>query len=117
MQQIINAVNADGRETCLAKAPIALGDCNDPSVCVPYPDPDTGPRSILIKEYNEVVDELASDPSNQIDIIPPDFYAYFNYYDPTTGSYRYEIEYFDNLHPNGVGYRSMAEQWFESLTQ
>jgi lysophospholipase L1-like esterase len=114
MQQIINAINVDGRETCLAKAPIALGDSYDSE---PYPDPDIGPRSVLIREYNEVVDELVSDPLNQIEIIPPDFYSYFNYYDSVTGSYRYEIEYSDNFHPNGQGYRSMAEQWFEALTQ
>jgi lysophospholipase L1-like esterase len=90
--------------------------CNDPSICVPYPDPDIGQRSVLIKEYNEVVNELFNDPTNYINIIPPDFYAYFNYYDPATGTYRYETEYIDNLHPNGAGYRSMAEQWFEALT-
>jgi lysophospholipase L1-like esterase len=112
MQQIIDAINADGRETCLAKAPIALGDCYG---CEPYPDPDTGPRSVLIKEYNEVIDELVNESSNLIDIIPPDFYSYFNYYDSQAESYRYEIEYADNLHPNGQGYRSMAEQWFEAL--
>jgi lysophospholipase L1-like esterase len=114
MQQIIDAINTDGRETCLAKAPIALADCN---TCTPYPDPDTGQRNVLIKEYNQVIDELVSNLLNQIDIIPPDFYTYFNYYDPATQSYRYETEYFDNLHPNGEGYRSMAEQWFEALTQ
>ncbi|MEA1867766.1 MAG: discoidin domain-containing protein, partial [Thermodesulfobacteriota bacterium] len=112
MQQIINAINVDSRETCLAKAPIALGNGYDSE---PYPDPDIGQRSVLIKEYNEVVNELVNDLSNQIDITPPDFYSYFNYYDPATGSYRYEIEYADNLHPNGQGYHSMAEQWFEAL--
>jgi lysophospholipase L1-like esterase/hemin uptake protein HemP len=113
MQQIIDAINTDGRETCLSKAPIALGDGVEST---PYPDPDTGPRSVLIKEFNEVIDELANDLSNQIDISPPDFYGYFNYYDPVTGKYRYENEYYDNLHPNGQGYRSMADQWFYALT-
>jgi lysophospholipase L1-like esterase len=117
MQQIIDAINADGRETCLAKAPIALGDCFDPFICVPYIDPDNGPRSVMIKEYNEVVDELFNEPTNYINIIPPDFYSYFNYYDPQAEIYRYEVEYFDNLHPNGQGYRSMAEQWLEALIQ
>jgi lysophospholipase L1-like esterase len=114
MQQIIQAINNDEKEVCLAKPPIALGDSADGE---PYEDPDNGQRSLLIKEYNEVIDELVSDSSNQIDIIPPDFYGYFNYYDPQAGTYRYEIEYFDNLHPNGQGYHSMAEQWFEALTQ
>jgi lysophospholipase L1-like esterase len=112
IQQIINAINADGRETCLAKAPITLGDGCDSE---PYPYPDNGRKSVMIKEYNEVVEELKGDLSNQIDITPPDFYSYFNYYDSVTETYRYETEYIDNLHPNGRGYRSMAEQWFEAL--
>ncbi len=88
MQQIIQAINNDEKEVCLAKPPIALGDSADDEL---YEDPDNGQRSLLIKEYNEVIDELVSDSSNQIDIIPPDFYGYFNYYDPQSGTYRYEI--------------------------
>jgi lysophospholipase L1-like esterase len=96
----------------LAKVPIALGASVDSQ---PYQDPDNGLRNVLIKEYNEVVDELVSDSLNDIVVVPPDFYSYFNSVDPQTGELRYENEYSDNLHPNGKGYRSMAEQWFEAL--
>jgi hypothetical protein len=55
MQQIIDAINAAGKEVCIAKPPITLG--NGPNT-TPYTDPDAGVRSVLIKEYNEVIDEL-----------------------------------------------------------
>ncbi len=115
MQQIINAINNAGKEACLAKLPIALGDGN--ASVPPYPDPDTGARSVYIKEYNAVIDELVSDPLNNITVTPPDFYNYFKGVDPATGNPRYEDQYHDNIHPNGLGYRSMAELWFNALTQ
>jgi lysophospholipase L1-like esterase len=114
MQQIIDAINDAGKEVCLAKPPIALGSTADSD---PYEDPDQGTKSLWIKEYNQVIDELVNDPLNNISVAPPDFYSYFNYYDPSTNRYRYEDEYIDNLHPNGVGYHSMAQLWLESLTQ
>ena len=114
MQQIIDAVNNAGKEVCLAKAPITLGDT---TTSAPYPDPDTGARSVLIKEYNEVIDEFVNDPSNFISISPPDFYDFFKTVDPSTGNPRYEDQYADNLHPNGIGYQSMADLWFDALTQ
>ena len=114
MQQIADAINNAGKEVILAKPPITLGDSTDTE---PYPDPDTGARSVLIKEYNQVIDELVSDPLNNITVTPPDFYNYFKGIDPATGSPRYEDQYFDNLHPNGIGFQSMAEFWFNTLTQ
>ncbi|WP_347275227.1 Ig-like domain-containing protein [Candidatus Kuenenia sp.] len=112
MQKILDAINAAGQKACLAKAPIALGDSSGT-----YQDPDQAPRNILIKEYNQVVDELKSNFSNNILIIPPDFYSYFNYLDASTERRRYEDEYADTLHPNGIGYRSMSNLWFQALTQ
>ena len=50
MQQILDAINNAGKEVCLAKPGIALGDVADSGP--PYPDPDNGARSLLIKEYN-----------------------------------------------------------------
>jgi lysophospholipase L1-like esterase/predicted regulator of Ras-like GTPase activity (Roadblock/LC7/MglB family) len=115
MQQIIDAINAAGKEVCIAKPPITLG--NGPNT-TPYTDPDAGVRSVLIKEYNEVIDELKNDLSNNIVVTPPDFYSLFNEdvinEDATEGK-RYDFEYTDNLHPNGDGYRSMADRWLESL--
>lgn len=114
MQQIINAINNAGKQVYLAKIPIALGEN---IFGEPYADPDQEPRNLLIKEYNEVIDELANDPVNKICATPPDFYNYFNYYDSETQSHNYEHEYADMLHPNGMGYRSIANLWFEALVQ
>jgi lysophospholipase L1-like esterase len=112
MQQIIDAINAAGKEVCIAKPPITLG--NGPNT-TPYTDPDAGVRSVLIKEYNEVIDELKNDLSNNIVVTPPDFYSLFN--EGVPGGKRYDFEYTDNLHPNGAGYDSMADRWVESLIQ
>ncbi|OQX56297.1 MAG: hypothetical protein B5M53_02260 [Candidatus Cloacimonas sp. 4484_209] len=106
MQQIIDAINAAGKEVCLAKVPIALADC---SHCKPYEDPSQGQKNLLIQEYNEVIDELVGDPTNNISVTPPDFYSYFEVH--------YPDEYADWLHPNGIGYHSMAELWAEVLNQ
>jgi lysophospholipase L1-like esterase len=114
IQQIIDAINGDSKEVCLAKVPIALGDSTSST---PYPDPDSGARSVLIKEYNDVIDELVSNPLNNIIVSPPDFYNYFKNVDPSTNRPRYEDQYIDNLHPNGEGYKSMELLWFQSLTQ
>ena len=112
MQKIINSINNSGKKVCLAKAPIASGNGSGP-----YQDPDQAPINNLIKEYNQVIDELVNNPQNNVVITPPDFYSYFNYQDPVTGRYRYEDEYAEILHPNGVGYQSMANLWFTALTQ
>ena len=114
LQQIINAINGAGKQVCLAKPPITLGDTVNGTQ---YVDPDTGARNLQIKEYNQVIDELVNDFSNHIIIIPPNFYNYFKEIDPVTGNSRYKDQFSDNLHPNGIGYQSMAELWFEALTQ
>ena len=112
MQQIINAILAAGKEPILAKIPITLGSC---SICDPFPgDPDAASRNERIKEYNIVIQELKHDPANSITVQPPDFYALFN--EDVPGGKRYEFEYSDNLHPNGIGYQSMANLWFNALT-
>jgi lysophospholipase L1-like esterase len=114
MQQMIDAINGEGKQVCLAKPLITLGDTVNGAR---YVDPDTGRRSQQIKEYNLVIDELVNDASNHITVTPPDFYNYFKEVDPVTGDPRYEDQYSDNLHPNGIGYQSMAALWFETLTQ
>jgi lysophospholipase L1-like esterase len=101
MQQIIDLIHSAGAEVSLAKIPIALADTySDENL---YEDPDQGARSVLIKEYNMVIDELVSNPLNRIAVTPPDFYSYFRDH--------YEDEYSDNIHPNGLGYRSIARLW------
>lgn len=110
MQRIIDAINADGKEAVLAKVNIALGDSADPNTSPPYPDPNTGDRSLAIREFNMVIDELRAISANNINITPPDFYDLF------LTDMRYDTEYTDNIHPNGTGYQSMAELWAQELT-
>lgn len=114
MQQIIAAIDEAGKEGSLAKIPIALSSCQ---TCDPYPDHSQGQKNIIIQEFNEVIAELVADPLNNITVIPPDFYAYFSYFDPITNRFRYQDEYATYLHPNGIGYQSMADLWFQALTQ
>lgn len=108
LQRMITTLLNAGRIPLLAKIPITLGPC---STCTPYPNPLTAPRNLLIQEYNEVVDELVAAlvaagviPASYI---PPDFYNYFA---------AHQDEFSDNLHPNGVGYQSMAQLWYDALT-
>lgn len=91
MQQIITLIKNAGRVPYLAKVPIALGDF--------------GYLNTAIQEYNEVIDELVAD--NNIGIVPPDFYYFFEN-NPD------QID--DGIHPNGVGYQSMAIIWRDALT-
>jgi lysophospholipase L1-like esterase len=102
MQQIIDEIMTAGKTPILGKVPITLGAC--PS-CDPFPDPDVASRNLLIQEYNLVIGELVS--ANGIAVIPPDFYNYFR---------ANQDEMSDNLHPNGTGYISMANLWFNALT-
>ena len=108
MQQIIDAIVLAGMEPLLAKVPIALGACGNPSICPRYADPDSEPRNALIKEYNQVVDELVA--ANGISVTPPDFYTYFL-------ENQTEIYSLDNYHPNCIGCQSMADLWFTALTE
>jgi len=116
MQQIINQLKAAGKQIALAKTNVALADCadntpTDPGYCPPYSNLNTGARNVLIQQYNTVVGELVSNTANGITVTPPDFYTYF------TTNNRYQTQYFDNIHPNGTGYQSMANLWFQALTQ
>lgn len=103
MQQIIDKIMTSGKVPILGKVPITLGPC---ALCDPFPDPDVASRNLLIQEYNLVIEELVS--SNSISITPPDFYNYFR---------ANQDKMADNLHPNGVGYQSMADLWFNALTE
>ncbi len=104
LQQIINQIKNAGKTASLSKVPIALGDGTTTGI---YTDPVSGQRNVLIREYNEVIDELVADPANKISTTPPDFYSYF--------LNNYHSEYYDNIHPNGIGYQSMAELWGQAL--
>jgi lysophospholipase L1-like esterase len=112
MQQIIAAIKGAGKDVYLAKIPLTLGES---STGPKFTDPQSASRNQLIKEYNEVVEELVL--ANKITVPPPDFYAYFTGMNQDTGKYRYQEEFYDNLHPNGLGYRSMAKLWEEAIAK
>ena len=102
MQQIISIIAGAGKIPILAIVPIAYGPCGS---CPPFTDPDNEARNILIWEYNVVIDELVV--ANGISIIPPDFYSYFR---------AHPEQMSDNYHPDGSGYQSMANLWFNALS-
>ena len=88
---IVSAIKAAEKTPYLAKVPYTSNTRYDlPS----------------IQEYNVVIDELVAE--NGITVSPPDIYALFQ--DPN-------LLNADGLHPNGAGYRSMAELWSQSLNQ
>jgi lysophospholipase L1-like esterase len=91
MQAIISAILAAGKTPYLAKVPYSSA----PGIDI-----------LSIQNYNLVVDELVFD--NEILVIPPDFYTYFQSNPGKLGS--------DGIHPNGTGYQSMADLWFTALT-
>jgi lysophospholipase L1-like esterase len=58
----------------------------------------------LLREYNEVVDELCFE--NSIGVMAPDFYALFQ---------ANPDQMYDDLHPNGIGYQSIAQYWRDAI--
>nr|MDJ0723288.1 SGNH/GDSL hydrolase family protein [Desulfobacterales bacterium] len=102
MQQIIDAIVASGKTPILAKVPFAFGPCG--GGCEPFTDPDSASRNILIQDYNTVINALVAD--NGISVTPPDFYEHFR---------ANPEEFNDNIHPDGTGYQSMADLWFDAL--
>lgn len=105
MQNIINKVRAAGKNAFLAKIPPVLAESNHhPKYSSLGIAIDQGSRNKIIQQYNIAIDELVRE--NGISIRPPDFYTYFKT--------RPNL-FYDNLHPNGVGYQIMAEMWFQRL--
>ena len=92
MQQIITLIANEVKQAYLAKIPFAKGSFSG--------------LNTLIQEYNLVIDQLIFE--NGISVTAPDFYTYFE---------SNQLEYSDDLHPNGTGYQSMSNLWFNELTQ
>lgn len=103
MQRIISMIIDGGKTPILGKVPITFGPGKGKER---HRNPDRAPRNVLIREYNKVIDELIA--ANGIPVPPPDFYSYFK---------KHPDEYSDNVHPNGMGYRSMARLWFRVLSR
>jgi lysophospholipase L1-like esterase len=90
MQRIITAIQNANKIPYLAKVPVALGSLS-------Y-------LNTSLQEYNDVIDELKKD--NNIAITPPDFYCFFE---------NNQDQMDDDLHPDGIGYQSMASLWRDTL--
>ena len=91
MQKIIDQVKATGKIPMLAKVPKAFGTRD-------YLNP-------TLQVFNAVIDELVNE--NYIGVEPPNFYCHFE---------NNSDEMDDTLHPNGTGFISMANIWYEVLT-
>jgi len=68
---------------------------------------DTGARRVRIQAYNRVLDELQAIPGNDATLDIPDLYAW-----PETD---YDKKYDDGIHPNGLGYQSVADESFRMI--
>ena len=88
LQKMISAIKTAGKVPYLAKVPYTLD----------------APRIAKILEYNQVIDELVA--ANGISVPPPDNYGWFQ---------AHQGEFADVLHPDGVGYQSMATLWLNAL--
>ena len=91
MQRIIDTVVSAGKVPYLAKVPYTGSGVT---------------RNTLIQLYNVAIDELVVD--NGIGIEPPDFFSHFQ---ANPG------QLIDTVHPNGLGYQSMAHLWRDALIQ
>ena len=119
-QKIINAIVDLGKKPLLAKVPIRYGNCGGPSQCSPFPNAATASENLFIdQEYNVVVDELrlfnAIEGTLGNPLNPPDIYTYFEG-TAVDGSGK-SVEFDDFLHPNGLGYQSIANLWLQALTE
>jgi lysophospholipase L1-like esterase len=90
MQQMINMIRNAGKTVYLAKL-VYTSNVN---------------LQDDLQAYNAVIDELVA--LNGISVVPPDFYSYFA---------QHPEQKADLLHPNGLGYQSMANMWFDALIQ
>ena len=89
MQKIISAILPAGKTPYLAEVPYASAPFRSDS---------------MIQEYNVAIDELVL--TDNISVVPPAFYAYFQ---------THQGELADGLHPDGTGYQSMGNLWFNAL--
>ena len=107
MQQLLDGLPGNV-EINVSKITVALGNT---TVSAQFPAPiENAARNLVIREYNDVIDELIAVPANGISSGSPDF---FNEY---LINQRYETEYDDNIHPNGIGYQRMGDLWLEAIT-
>ncbi len=95
MQGIIDAIVDAGKKVFLAKIPPVIGNST---------------VNTTIQEFNQVIDELLTDPKNAgtgLVYAGPDFYTYFSNNPGQIGP--------DHVHPNGAGYAAMGSLWASKL--
>ena len=117
MRHIIQTVLDAGKRPLIAKVPIIYGRDWNQLPC-DWNSPSTQAANHRIGEYNQVIDELISEYS--LECVPrqlltaPDFYSYFE--STEVDADRKSVEFSDCVHPNHVGYQSMAEMWSAACT-
>jgi lysophospholipase L1-like esterase len=89
MQQMINVIRSKpGKIPVLAKVLYKTSSTED----------------TRIQQYNQVINELVI--QNRLTMAPPDFYTFFKA-NPNL--------LVDGVHPNDLGYRCMAQRWYNAL--
>jgi len=89
IQAIITAIRNAGKVPYLGKVPFTLDPLRSDAA---------------IQGYNAEIDELRN--FNGISVVAPDLYAWFQ---------SHQSQLADGIHPNGTGYQSMANLWFNVL--
>jgi lysophospholipase L1-like esterase len=94
MQSLVNTVVSNGMEAWVALIPPVFNSNGTPDTT----------RNQIIQQYNNVI-------SNQLNNIQigPDFFSFF--------LDKFDTHYADSLHPNGLGYAAMANEWHDVLVQ
>jgi lysophospholipase L1-like esterase len=98
MQSLVNTVVASGKEAWVALIPPVFLSNGNPDAA----------RNNLIQQYNNVIVNQIVDPQNNI-YEGPDFYTFF--------LDKFGTHYADTIHPNGLGYEAMANEWNDILDQ
>jgi lysophospholipase L1-like esterase len=118
MQQIITTLDTNGKTPVIAKILPVLGTVTSSVVSN---DIEGLERNVNIREYNQVIDELSIENPGVL-TLGPDFYDDFNTtfvpnFTGGDGDAEFLIKdgYANALHPDGVGYSSMADWWFGTL--
>jgi lysophospholipase L1-like esterase len=93
MQSLVNLVVASGKEAWVALVLPVFNLDGTPNTS----------RNNIIQSYNDVI----LYDLNSI-TVGPDFYSFF--------IDKYYTHYANYIHPNGVGYAAMAEEWHDVLT-
>lgn len=93
VDSILDSIRSAGKQPFIARLPHATSSAN-----------------ARIDAYNQAIDDLLKEPANSdIYVIPPDFQCYFDA-NP-------ELINPDHIHPTGVGYKAMAQLWYQLIDQ